>query len=135
MHIPSEKTSSTPSHIFKASAKQSATTLPKGYSSLCSPLTLLYETSLALLDELWNGEPVRLLGVRATRLKDESAPVQLDLFSYQAQNQKSEKIKKLDHAMDEIRQKYGDNAIVRGSLLSMPKSKKSNSAKNENEMK
>ena len=75
------------------------------------------------------------MGVRATRLKDESAPVQLDLFSYQAQNQKSEKIKKLDHAMDEIRQKYGDNAIVRGSLLSMPKSKKSNSAKNENEMK
>ena len=78
-----------------------------------------------------NGEPVRLLGVRATKLKDESAPMQLDLFSYQAQNQKSEKRKKLDQAMDAIRQKYGDNAIVRGSLLSMPKSTNSYSDKNQ----
>ena len=116
-------------HNFQSCSHQMSLREPSNTS------TKLYETSLALLDELWNGEPVRLLGVRATRLKDESAPVQLDLFSYQAQNQKSEKIKKLDHAMDEIRQKYGDNAIVRGSLLSMPKSKKSNSAKNENEMK
>lgn len=88
--------------------------------------TTIYETSLALLTELWNGTPVRLLGIRATKLQEENAPTQLDLFSYQSQtlaNEKQvlalEKSKKIDAAMDAIRHKYGDNAIVRGSLLSM----------------
>ncbi len=83
----------------------------------------IYESSLELLKELWNGSPVRLLGVRATKLKEESAPVQLDLFSYQASKPKSERNKKLDLAIDSIRQKYGSDAIVRGSLLNSPSDK------------
>lgn len=77
----------------------------------------IYESSMELLKELWNGSPVRLLGIRATKLQEESAPVQLDLFSYQASKPQSERNKKLDHAIDSIRQKYGSEAIVRGSLL------------------
>lgn len=95
--------------------------------------TTIYETSLALLTELWNGSPVRLLGIRATKLQEESAPTQLDLFSYQANTLAEkkhaltlEKNKKIDAAMDAIRHKYGDNAIVRGSLLSIPTQTKHN---------
>lgn len=72
---------------------------------------------MELLKELWDGNPVRLLGVRATKLKEESAPVQLDLFSYQATKPQNERNKKLDQAIDSIRQKYGNGAIVRGTLL------------------
>ena len=95
--------------------------------------TTIYETSLALLTELWNGTPVRLLGIRATKLQEESAPTQLDLFSYQANTLANEqhalaleKNKKIDAAMDAIRHKYGDNAIIRGSLLSTPTRPKHN---------
>ncbi len=77
----------------------------------------IYESSMVLLQELWDGSPVRLLGVRATKLKEESAPVQLDLFSYQATKPQNERNKKLDQAIDSIRQKYGSGAIVRGTLL------------------
>lgn len=84
----------------------------------------IYEASMDLLQELWNGNPVRLLGVRATKLKEESAPVQLDLFTYQAPGPQNERNKKLDQAIDSIRQKYGDKAIVRGTLLHTPDTKK-----------
>ena len=80
--------------------------------------TVIYETSLSLLQELWNGTPVRLLGVRATRLTDETAPIQLDLFSYQEHTGQTEKNRKLDKTIDAIRRKYGEGAIMRGSLLS-----------------
>ncbi len=89
----------------------------------------LYNASLELLTELWDGNPVRLLGVRATKLKEETAPIQLDLFSYQAPKPQNERNKKLDLAIDSIRQKYGDNAIVRGSLLQMPTSQTTNNKK------
>lgn len=80
----------------------------------------IYEASMELLRELWDGSPVRLLGVRATKLKEESAPVQLDLFSYQAPKPQNDRNKKLDQAIDSIRQKYGTGAIVRGTLLQSP---------------
>ena len=77
----------------------------------------IFEASVSLLEELWNKQPVRLLGVRATRLSEEDAPVQLDLFSYSASSQKSEKEKKLDACFDSIREKYGKQAIIRGTLF------------------
>lgn len=93
-------------------------------SSPDNTTSIIYEASMELLKELWNGNPVRLLGVRATKLKEESAPVQLDLFSYQAPKPQNERNKKLDQAIDSIRQKYGANAIVRGTFLHTPDTKK-----------
>lgn len=98
-----------------------------GLSTPDNTTSTIYETSMELLKELWNGNPVRLLGVRATKLKEESAPVQLDLFSYQAPKPQNERNKKLDLAIDSIRRKYGDDAIVRGTLLQQ--STKSNNKK------
>ena len=99
---------------FQSCSHQIALEMPDNTS------TMLYETSLSLLQELWNGSPVRLLGIRATRLTDETAPVQLNLFTYQDTAHKSEKNKKLDKTIDAIRRKYGEGAIIRGSLLNRP---------------
>ncbi|MDE6639976.1 MAG: DNA polymerase IV [Acetatifactor sp.] len=78
----------------------------------------VYRTACALFDELWNGAPIRLLGIRTGKLSEEGEPVQLSLFDYTAPV--SEKQQKLDAALDKIRSKYGDNAIKRGSLMDSP---------------
>lgn len=80
---------------------------------------VIYRTACALFDELWNGTPIRLLGIRTGKLSEETEPVQLSLFDYTAPV--SEKQQKLDAALDKIRGKYGNDAIKRGSLLSSPK--------------
>lgn len=77
----------------------------------------IYETAKLLFDELWDGTPIRLLGIRATKLSDEDTPVQLDLFQYQADSHSEEKNRKLDKAIDDIRLKFGKDAIVPASLL------------------
>ncbi len=75
----------------------------------------LYRCACKLFDKLWNGNPIRLLGVRAGKLIDVDEPVQIDLFSYQAQNTATAKKKqKINSALDKIRQKYGDDAIHKG---------------------
>ena len=91
--------------------------------------TLIYETARFLFDELWNGTPIRLLGIRTSKLSDITEPVQLSLFdmlsppsntkavsndSHPARKQKEEK---LDKALDRIKNKYGKDSVIRGSLL------------------
>ena len=67
-----------------------------------------------MFDELWNGEPIRLLGIRTTKLEDEGEPVQINLFDYQREQKSREKQQKLDAALDSIRKRFGDGAIRRG---------------------
>jgi len=77
----------------------------------------IYQTACQLAAELWNGNPVRLLGIRTSRLEDENAPMQLSLFDMAGEKPLSEKQKSLNEALDKIRSKYGKDAIVRGTLL------------------
>ena len=65
-----------------------------------------------LFSELWDGRPVRLLGIRTSKLEDENN-LQLSLFDMTD----NKKLRKLDKALDEIRRKYGKDAVVRGSFL------------------
>ncbi len=44
----------------------------------------LYHNACLLFDELWNGEPIRLLGVRTSKLTDTPQPVQMTVFDYTA---------------------------------------------------
>lgn len=44
---------------------------------------VIYDASRHLFDELWNGSPIRLLGVRSSKLSDTSEPIQLSLFDWQ----------------------------------------------------
>ncbi len=87
----------------------------------------LYRTACLLFDEIWDGTPVRLLGIRASKLVSKEEPVQLTLFdlnggfdtaaSSKAVPVPAAKQRKLDDALDSIRKKYGSDSIVRGSLL------------------
>ncbi|MCM1113640.1 MAG: DNA polymerase IV [Muribaculum sp.] len=81
----------------------------------------IYRHACRLFDGIWNGTPIRLLGVRAAKLTQEDAPVQMNLFDYQSPL--SEKQRKLDAALDKIRARYGKDAVKRGSLLDSPDSK------------
>lgn len=81
---------------------------------------IIYHTACSLFDELWNGSPIRLLGVRTARLVQDSEPVQLSLFDLVTDKPASEKQKKLDAALDAIRSRYGADAVKRGSLISSP---------------
>lgn len=45
---------------------------------------ILYRQACLLFDELWNGAPIRLLGVRTSKLTDTPEPVQMNLFDYTA---------------------------------------------------
>lgn len=80
----------------------------------------IYETACDLFHELWNGQPIRLLGIRTSKLVDETEPEQMSIFDFEdiakQETKKNEKQEKLDKALDQIRKKYGDGAIVRGSL-------------------
>ena len=90
----------------------------------CSNDTI-YQTACGLLAELWDGTPIRLLGIRSSKLSSQAEPVQLSLFDLPAPTSQSStskntsfgKREKLDAALDSIRKRYGENAVIRGSLL------------------
>ena len=71
----------------------------------------VYAAAAESFDEVWKGEPLRLLGVRAGKLCKEDC-VQLSLLG-----QDWSKQKKADAAMDAIRKKYGKNSIQRSTFL------------------
>ena len=82
---------------------------------------MIYQQACELFRELWNGEAIRLLGIRTSKLVADDAPEQMTIFDY-SYNEKEkknidEKHQKLDKALDEIRKKFGDEAIKRGTLL------------------
>lgn len=76
----------------------------------------IYQTACRLFDELWDGTPVRLLGIRCSKLVDMDEPVQMSLVDYEF-NKKDERNQRLDSALDSIRKRYGSSAVVRGSML------------------
>ena len=108
---------------------------------------LIYRTACALFDEIWDGTPVRLLGLRSSKLSPVGEPVQMSLFDLPTLVQidncnennslsnniiqnilpesiASKKKEKLDAALDSIRKRYGTDAVVRGSLMKPGKSEK-----------
>lgn len=76
---------------------------------------ILWQNACSLFDALWNGNPIRLLGVRAGKLTDKSEPVQMSLFSYDPAAVARQQ--KLDRALDKIRGKYGVDAVIKGSQM------------------
>lgn len=72
----------------------------------------IYVTARKLFYELWDGSPIRLLGVSTGHVTDD-ATFQYDLFDAG----KREKLSKLNAAVDEIRDKYGSSALKRACFL------------------
>ena len=69
----------------------------------------IYETAVTLFQELWRGEPLRLLGIALSDVTREEYE-QVSLF----QDEKRERARKLDAAMDKIRGRFGSDAVFRG---------------------
>ena len=88
---------------------------------------VLYETACQLFEESWNGEPVRLLGIRTSKLAAESEPEQLSIFDIEIPEEPDEKHKKLNAAMEEIRKRFGENAVKKASLVKQPQNHKESS--------
>ena len=78
---------------------------------------LLKETACSLFLEVWSGEPVRLLGIRTSKLTDESEPEQLSIFDFEMPKEPDEKHKRLKKAMDELNARFGQGAVVKASLM------------------
>ncbi|MCH5251886.1 MAG: DNA polymerase IV [Lachnospiraceae bacterium] len=72
----------------------------------------LYAHACELFDEYWDGSPIRLIGVSTSKITRESMR-QLNLF----EQDKYIKQGKLENAIDTIREKFGENAIMRASFL------------------
>ena len=72
----------------------------------------IYYHVCRLFDQLWNGNPIRLLGVQTSRATTE-ATRQYSLF----ETRDVEKLSKLDAAIDKIRDKYGEDSVKRASFV------------------
>lgn len=72
---------------------------------------VIFSTAAALFEQVWKKDPIRLIGVATSQLQKD--PVrQMDMFSLEAPRRE-----KLNESIDKIREKYGHDYIVRGSLL------------------
>lgn len=73
----------------------------------------IFETACRLLNKMWDGKkPLRLLQVTATRLTDAEYR-QYSLFD----RVDYEKLEKANQAIDSIRARFGENAVMRASFL------------------
>ena len=120
-------------HTFIKSSHQTTLTSPT------NPTDTIYQTACKLFDELWDGTPVRLLGIRSSKLAAIDEPIQMNLMDYVMENNtietqqiRNEKNQKLDAALDSIRKKYCRDSIVRGSMMQQKQNLKAESASAHN---
>lgn len=69
-----------------------------------------------LFEEAWNGKPIRHLGVHAGRVVDQDVSRQLKLFD----NTDYEKLEMMDRTVDQIRRRFGIDAVKRASFVQSP---------------
>lgn len=76
---------------------------------------VLYKHICELFEERWDGSPIRLLGVATSKITSESMR-QLSLLDTLEETDNPKRAL-LDSAIDDIRKKYGDDAIIRARFL------------------
>ena len=76
----------------------------------------IYRAAGRLFDELWDGTPIRLLGVQTGKVTKNGDNRQLSLFD----DMDYERQERLDRAMDSIRERFGTGAVQRASFLKAP---------------
>ena len=72
----------------------------------------IHKAACTLFDELWEGAPIRNLGIQTSKVVSDDAARQMNLFSFET----DEKREKLENAIDKIRERFGTSAIQRASL-------------------
>lgn len=73
---------------------------------------IIFETAKQLMEESWNGEPLRLIGLSISDI-DRNGFEQMSFLV----DERKEKMKKLDTALDSIRGRFGDESIKRASTV------------------
>lgn len=75
----------------------------------------IYEAACRILDKLWDQKtPVRQIGVHTSKVcGKEDAARQYTIFDLD----KGDKLERLDKTIDQIREKYGEDAVIRASFL------------------
>lgn len=104
--------------VLSVELKDSNFVVKRHQRTLLSPTDVTdecYKTACELFDELWDGAPIRLIGVAANKVT-ENGMRQLNLFDMESHD----KLKNLDMALDSIREKYGSGAVMRGSFYQKP---------------
>lgn len=76
----------------------------------------IHKASCKLFDELWDGSPIRQLGVHTSRIVRGDNIMQLNLFEMN----RYEKLSRMDEAVDMIRERYGEDSIFRAVFLDGP---------------
>lgn len=72
----------------------------------------IHAAACQLFDEMWNGIPIRHLGIHTSQVTNENAR-QLSLFSVIDY----EKQERMDRAIDDIRKKFGNDSVMRASFI------------------
>jgi DNA polymerase-4 len=73
----------------------------------------IYGAACELFRELWNGRPVRHLGVHTSRVNETDFGRQLSIFD----EIDYEKLSRMDRTVDEIRKRFGGDAVMRAVFL------------------
>lgn len=73
----------------------------------------IHKAACRLFDELWDGLPIRNLGIHTSKVVSGDSLRQINLFDMN----RYEKLTKLDTAVDVVRERYGDDAIMRAVFL------------------
>jgi len=87
--------------------------------TLFSPTNITNEVHRAaciLFDELWDGSPIRKLGIHTGKVVYGGAERQMNLFDLD----RYERFIKLDRAVDMVRERYGEDSIMRAVFLKNP---------------
>ncbi|HCM14154.1 MAG TPA: hypothetical protein DHW85_13350 [Lachnospiraceae bacterium] len=74
---------------------------------------MIHQNACSLFDEMWDGTPIRNLGIQTSKVVPVEAERQMSLFG----TEQEEKREKLDKAIDSIRNRFGSSAIQRASLV------------------
>ncbi len=78
--------------------------------------TELHQCACRLFGQLWDGTPIRHLGLHAGRVRDGIDMRQIDMFD----DTDYEKLERRDAAIDRIRGRYGIDSVKRASFLHSP---------------
>lgn len=76
----------------------------------------IYSAACELFEELWDGKPIRHLGIHTGKVQEINYIRQLNLFD----EIDYEKLAKMDKTIDEIRNRYGTDAVLRAAFLNHP---------------
>ena len=69
----------------------------------------IHRCACQLFDALWDGTPIRHLGIHTSRIKDNMDMRQLDMFD----TTDYEKLECMDETVDKIRRRYGNDSVKR----------------------